>query len=58
MRSWHPLGSNGPYPVQLGRASQDAAKQGTYLLVATSIFLAGAFCSVFSPTETVRIPSR
>jgi hypothetical protein len=61
MRGWHPLGSNGPYPVRLGRAPQDAAKlmtPGPYLPVATSIFLAEAFCSVFSPTETVRMPSR
>jgi len=29
-----------------------------YLPVATSIFFADAFCSVFSPTEISRMPSR
>jgi hypothetical protein len=33
------------------------APSGPYLPVMTSTFLAEAFCSVFSPTEMVRMPS-
>ena len=48
-----------------GRAPQGAAngavghfRPGLYLPLTISIFLADAFSSVFSPTETVRMPSR
>jgi hypothetical protein len=63
MGGWYPLGPKDPLLVvmRLGRASRDTAKLGArtlYLPTVTSIFLAEAFCSVFSPTEMVRMPSR
>jgi len=35
-----------------------ASRHGLYFPDAISIFLAGSFLSVLSPTETVRMPSR
>jgi hypothetical protein len=44
-----------PWPPS-GAASLVVAR--LYLVLATSIFFADVFCSVFSPMEMVRMPSR